>query len=117
MIHLNQALSTWGREDFPAVLRSEIEQLPHSSLPLQAGLSYSSYVSDEPFQVMVLRVDGEDDQILAVIRVFYSGIIAGCSCADDPTPLDTQTESCQMKVYIDKRDASASFKLLPDEEA
>lgn len=117
MIHLSKALSAWGQEDFPAVLRSETEQLPHSALPLQEGLSYSSYVSDEPFQLMILRVNEEGDQIHAVARVLYSGVIAGCSCADDPTPLDTQTESCLLELRLDKRDASVSFTLLPDEES
>jgi hypothetical protein len=115
MIHLNKALSAWGQEDFPARLRAEIELLPHSSLPLQEGLSYSSYVSDEPFQVMILRVNEEGEQLVAVARLFYSGIIAGCSCADDPTPLDTQTESCLLELRLDKQDASVSFTLLPDE--
>lgn len=115
MIHLNKALAAWGQDEFPVLLQSEIEQLPHSSLPLQEGLSYSSQVSDEPFQVMMLRVVEEDERIVATTRVLYSGIIAGCSCADDPTPLDTQTESCLLQLSLDKRDASARFDLLPDD--
>lgn len=117
MIHLNKALAAWGQKDFQAVLRSELERLPHDTLPLQQGLRYSSYVSDEPFQVMLLRVNEDQTEILAVARLFYSGIIAGCSCADDPTPLDTQTESCLLQLCLDKRDASVRFMLLPDEEA
>lgn len=117
MIHLNKALAAWGQKDFQAVLRSELERLPHDTLPLQEGLRYSSYVSEEPFQVMLIRVNEERHQILVMARLFYSGIIAGCSCADDPTPLDSQTESCLLQLCLDKRDGSASFSLLPDEEA
>ena len=117
MIQLNKALAAWGQKEFQAVLRSELERLPHDSLPLQEGLRYSSYVSEEPFQVMLLRVNDDQHQILALARLFYSGIIAGCSCADDPTPLDTQTESCLLQLCLDKRDASVTFTLLPDDEA
>ncbi len=117
MPHLNNALGAWGRDNFIAALGADIEQLPHHELPLQQGLSHSSHVSDEPFQVVILRVNENGDQIQAVARVFYSGVIAGCSCADDPTPPDTLTESCLLEVRLDKRDASVSFTLLADEEA
>ncbi len=117
MPHLNKALKAWGTDSFSSQLGSEIEQLPHQELPLQQGLSHSSAVSDEPFQVMILRVNESSDQILAVARVFYSGVIAGCSCADDPTPLDTLTESCLLEVRLDKQDAGVSFALLSYEEA
>jgi hypothetical protein len=115
MLHLNNALSAWGRDDFTAVLRNEIERLPHSMLPLQQGLRHSSYVSDEPFQAMILRVDESAEQIVVVAMLFYRGIIAGCNCADDPTPIDTLTESCTLEILLDKHDASASFTLLSDE--
>ncbi|MEJ2463289.1 MAG: hypothetical protein P8098_16910 [Candidatus Thiodiazotropha sp.] len=65
---------------------------------------------------MILRVNENDSQILAIARVFYSGVIAGCSCADDPTPLDTLTESCLLEVRLDKQDAHVSFALLSDED-
>ena len=116
MIHFFKALSAWGQPDFSRVLRSEIERLPHDSLPLQEGLRLSSAVSEEPFQAMILRVTESDDQIVALATLFYSGVIAGCSCADDPTPLDTQTESCQLEIRLDRQDARVRFALLPDTE-
>ena len=37
----------------------------------------------------------EDAGLLRVkAGIFYTGIIAGCSCADDPTPIDELNEYC-----------------------
>jgi hypothetical protein len=116
MPQLTNALDAWGKENFTKVLRKEIEQLSHHELPLQQGLCHSSYVSDEPFQAIILRVDEHTGDLRALVQLFYQGVIAGCSCADDPTPIDTLTESCMLEVCIEKRDASVSFKLLSDEE-
>lgn len=116
MPRLTKALDAWGSESFKAVLRKEIEQLSHHELPLQQGLSHSSQVSDEPFQAVILRVDETPQQILATASLFYSGVVAGCSCADDPTPIDTVTECCTLEIRIDKASAEANF-LLRDDDA
>lgn len=116
MIHFFKALSAWGQHDFTRVLQSEIERLPHDVLPLQEGLRLSNAVSEEPIQAMILRVNESGERIVAVATLFYSGVIAGCSCADDPTPLDTQAESCQLEIRLDKRDASVEFLLCPEDE-
>jgi hypothetical protein len=117
MPHLRKTLDAWGNEDFAKVLREEVEQLSPHQLPLQQGLRLSSYVSDEPFQAIILRVEERADQLAVLLQIFYQGIIAGCNCADDPTPLDTLTESCRLEVRIDKRDAGVNFRLLRDDEA
>jgi hypothetical protein len=48
------------------------------------------------------------------LGVFYTGIIAGCNCADDPTPIDTQTEYALISLRIDKQTAEADFSLLAE---
>jgi hypothetical protein len=53
-----------------------------------------------------------------VIRVkagiFYTGVIAGCSCADDPTPINEQNEYCVVQFDIDRATADASVTLLAE---
>jgi hypothetical protein len=116
MIHLKNSLLAWGRDDFIHVLSAEIEALPCEALPLQEGLRHSSQVSAEPFDVIIIRVDESADQILAVASLFYSGVVTGCSCADDPTPIDTLTENCMLEIHLNKLDATASFSLVADDE-
>ena len=112
MIRLASALNAWGTADFEAVLKRELEQLDADQLPLQQGLAFTSHVADTPFRVMVIHVSEEADALRARIGVFYSGIIGGCSCADDPTPIDEQGEYCEVQLAIDKRTAKATVALL-----
>ena len=46
--------------------------------------------------------------------IFYRSVIGGCSCADDPTPVDEQAEYCEVVVEIDKVTAEAKVTLLRD---
>jgi hypothetical protein len=88
MTRLIKSLNAWGNPDFINVLKQEIEQLDGGQLPLQQGV------------------------IRAKVGIFYSGIITGCSCADDPTPAGEQNEYCEVQVDIDKATAEARIALL-----
>lgn len=99
-------------DNFKRVFKAELAELKHSLLPLQQGLSQSSYVSDEKISAVILNVS-ETDQIYKIkTSIFYTGIIAGCSCADDPTPQDTQNEQCDILLVIDKLTAKTTAALL-----
>lgn len=114
MIRLTKALSAWGTPAFSDLLICELERLPHQSLPLQQALAHSSHVSSEPFKVMLIDTREEPDAIAVKAGILYSGITAGCSCADDPTPVEPQTEFCNLLIRIRKRDGEITLSLLPD---
>lgn len=114
MIRLPKSLSAWGSPEFIAVLKQEIEQLDASQLPLQKGLAHSSHVTDRPFQAMIINAHEAPGQLRVKAGIFYTGIIAGCSCADDPTPIDEQTEYCVVEFDINRTTAEAKVTLLPD---
>ena len=114
MIRLSKALSAWGTPEFKDVVTQEIAQLNASELPLQQGLAVSSYVTDRPFQAMLINAS-EDGSLLRVkAGIFYTGVIAGCSCADDPTPIDEQTEYCVVQFAIDRATADTTVALLAE---
>lgn len=112
MLKLDKALNAWGETGFEAILKAELEELPSAQLPLQAGLAHSSYVSDDPFSVIILGVNEVTSSICIKAGIFYSGTIAGCSCADDPTPLDRQNEYCEIELQLDKASGEALVRLL-----
>ena len=112
-VELPNALKAWGSDDFNDALRADIERLSHHQLPLQQALQLSSQVSDEPFQAMILGSEATDETVRVRASVFFSGVIAGCSCADDPTPLDLVNEHCTIEIRLDRKQASASLRLLP----
>lgn len=122
MITLPESLNAWNSPEFSAVLQEEIARLGGGRsggqyagpLPLQQGLSVSSHALDEPIQVTVQRVWEEGNRIHARVGIFYSGLIAGCSCADDPTPTEAQNEYCELLVAIDRVTAEAQVTLSRD---
>ena len=114
MLQLGKSLKAWATSDFKQVVQQEIAQLDLDLLPLQQGLSTSSHVTERPIQAMILGMEEEADLIRVKAGIFYTGIISGCSCADDPTPIAEQNEYCVLEFCIDKRSAQTAVALLTD---
>ena len=114
MLRLSKTLNAWGTPDFEDTLKQEIAQIGADQLPLQQGLSTSSYAVDNKLDVMILRVSEEAGFIRAKAGIFYSGIIAGCSCADDPTPVNEESEYCVVQLDINKQTAATTVVLLAE---
>lgn len=112
MIHLTKSLNAWGTPAFDEIFKGEIVQLGLGVLPLQQGLSRGSYTDGTGLSAMVIGVADDSRFIHAKAGIFYTAIIAGCSCADDPTPVDDLTEYCELEFVIDKTTAEATVNLL-----
>ncbi|MCR4299508.1 MAG: hypothetical protein NUV75_12310 [Gallionella sp.] len=113
-IRLNRSLRAWGTPEFESILKKEIEQIDAGQLPLQQGLSTSSYALGNKLTAMFLSISDEGGFIRVKAGIFYNGIIAGCSCADDPTPADENNEYCEVQLDIDKTTANTTVALLSD---
>lgn len=109
MMQLDKALSAWGTPDFTATLKQEIEQLGADQLSLQRGLSVGSFALAEPVTATILDVAEMETVIRVKAGIFFSSVIAGCSCADDPTPIDKITEYCVVQLDIDKSTAATTI--------
>lgn len=105
-------LSARDTPEFWEVFKHEAEQLDTALLPLQKGLSLSSHVADTAFSVVPLHREEDAEYIRIKAGIFYYGIIAGCSCADDPSPTNEITEHCELMFEVNKRSAEASVTLL-----
>lgn len=113
MMRLPQTLSAWGSPSFAAVLKRELSPLG-GELPLQRGVAATSVALDDRVEVMLLGADEAPDCLRLRLGVFFSGLVAGCSCADDPTPVEPQPEYCELLLTIDKATAAASATLAED---
>lgn len=113
MMQLDKALRAWGTPDFEAVLKQEIVQLA-DQLPLQRGLSTANYVTADPVTVMINSVAGMENVICIKAGIFYKGVIGGCSCADDPTPISEINEYCEVRLDIDKTTAATAVALVTE---
>ena len=108
----SQSLTAWGTADFKATIKRELEQLGVTQLPLQQGLTTGSHALDDNVEAMILNVSETDSSIHVKAGILYKSVIAGCSCADDPTPIDECNEYCEIQLDIDKLTAETAITLL-----
>ena len=83
-------------------------------LPLQQGLVTGSVAMSDTLSATILSATEEAGFIRVKAGLFYSGIIAGCSCADDPTPVSEHPEYCEVQLDINKTTAEATVTLATD---
>lgn len=112
MLKLNKVLLANHSPEFKKILKNEIQDIDPNVLPLQQGLSLSSYVGKSPFSTVILNISEEADYINIKAGIFYTGIIAGCSCSDDPSPTDEQNEYCELLFSVNKKTANTEVELL-----
>jgi hypothetical protein len=111
---LTRSLSAWGSDAFEATLKEEIAQLGAGFLPLQEGLRTGSTSLDSRLSAMILRVTEAPHVIQVRAGIFYSSIVSGCSCSDDPTPIDENSEYCEVELEIDRESGAARAVLAED---
>ena len=114
MIQLSKALNAWNTPAFQDVLKEEIGQLDAAALPLQQGLSQGNYASHDGISVMIISTAETPGCIRVKTGIHFTGIIAGCNCADDPTPVAGHPEYCEVQFDIDRQTALATVTLLQD---
>jgi len=112
VIILSKTLQAWDTPEFNDILKDEIQKLDSGLLSLQKGLSQSSHVGEGAISVVILNVTDTINAIQVKTGVFYTGIIAGSCCADDPTPMNELTEYCEMQFDINKKTAETSVTIL-----
>ena len=112
MFKLNLSLLAWDTDAFNNIFIKEISALDENTLPLQLGLLYSSYANGNNLTATVLNKSSDENSLFIKAGLFYTGVIAGCNCADDPTPVDENNEYCEVLFTIDKKTAAASVSLI-----
>lgn len=111
MPHLPDTIAAITSDEFNQVLTRELIGLGLKSLPLQAGLSQGSVALDDDLSVIIMNREdlGEDLKIRA--GLFYTSTIAGCNCADDPSPIDKLNEYCEVTLMLNKTTAECRITL------
>ena len=114
MLILTRTLYAKDSADLAAIFKQELAQQDRAHLPLQQGLRHGSSVLDTPLTVLMHGAHMTPQQLHIHAGIFYQSVTAGCSCADDPTPLNVHTEYCEVQVLIDTRDAQTTVQLIKE---
>jgi hypothetical protein len=112
MIDLSAVRAAWDTPEREAALKRALEGLDAADLPLQQALMRGSQVTAAPVQVMVLTTTETAEGLEARVGVFFTSLLGGCQCADDPTPLESLPEYAQIKVTIQRETGMARLRLL-----
>jgi len=112
MLQLTASLQAWNTPDFVIVFKREIETLGPGILPLQQALTVSSVVTDGRPTALIQNIGTDNEFIIIKLGICYAGIVAGCSCTDDPTPMSENAEYCEVLVKINKHNADTTITLL-----
>lgn len=111
MPRMTRSLRARGSPEFESVLKEEIAQLGAGVLPLQEGLTTGSIGLDDSVGAMILGVTEAPGTLHVRAGIFYTSILSGCACADDPTPENENTEYCEVELDIDGASGEVQVRL------
>ena len=110
-LSLPKSLAAWPGEAFIATLSDELGAANPAALRLERLLQHGSHIVDAP-EFMLLDTETDAENLRVRIGVFLHSVLAGCACADDPTPLDIMNEYGELLLRIDRRTARTEVRLL-----
>jgi hypothetical protein len=111
MPRLSNTLRAWPADHFARTLKAELKALPGGTLPLQPGLTEGGNIDDSDLEVSILASHADGAAIQAKVGCFFSEVVGGCNCHDDPY---TKNAYCELLVRIDRQSAAATFTPLQD---
>ena len=109
MIQLPDVLLNNATGTIEKALKRELEGLPPGTLPLDRGTTRGGFVDDSDISVTVIDIQQSELNIRSRVGVFFTEIIVGCSCGDDPFP---ENAYCELRVSIDRTTAKAEFEII-----
>lgn len=114
MLKLTHIIAAWNSDEFNAVVKQTLRELGTRHLPLQQGMVSSSAVVEGSIEPMILSSQLQEGRLLIRVGIFYSGIVAGCNCADDPSGVPEQSEYCELQLDIQLPDGETEITLLQE---
>jgi hypothetical protein len=65
-------------------IAESLRQLPSGTLPLHLACEFGGRVKDNDLIVSILHMYPTRDTVMARTAVFFTEVVGGCSCHDDP---------------------------------
>lgn len=109
MTRLPASRQQWQCAGFEKTLKTELEGLPAGTLPLERATSRGGIADDSDISVTVIEAVENTRSIQARAGIFFTEIVGGCSCGDDPF---AENAYCEIRILIDKSTAEAEFELI-----
>ena len=91
------------------ILKQELESGTGAGLPLHKGANEGGYCDASNLEVTILSLDQNNRIIRATIGVFFTEIVANCSCGDEPVE---KPAYCEMLLNIDRTTAETDVHVV-----
>ncbi|MFN2382298.1 MAG: hypothetical protein ABR561_07095 [Guyparkeria sp.] len=95
-----------SRDNMESTFKAEIASVPADELPLDQGMRHASVATDnasgEAVGAMVIATEIDEHVLRLRAGLFFTSVIAGCACTDDPTPMNDEPEYCEVEFEIDR---------------
>ncbi len=98
---MNELIHTLDTPALARRLRDILIALPVSEFNLQRALRQGSIALPETLDVAIIRSEPGAARTLIRVSLFFQSVIAGCNCADDPSPEDRLEEHCEARILIE----------------
>ncbi|HIB28239.1 MAG TPA: hypothetical protein EYO47_03070 [Candidatus Thioglobus sp.] len=106
----NQALDSWDTDDFARVFKQTFNALSLKDLPLMDCCTHSGVIDEASIESTILTSSATQKTISLKIGVFFSEILSGCACSDDPSQaMILENSYCELLVEINRSDAQIKF--------
>ena len=111
MCTLLSSLQCWNTEAFSSTLKREIEELPAGALPLYQCTTRGGLVDDSNITATLLKTTESEQALQVKLGIFFSEIVGGCNCHDDPL---VENGYAEIMLIIDRSSGAASFTVQQD---
>ncbi|MCB1758921.1 MAG: hypothetical protein KDI68_03955 [Gammaproteobacteria bacterium] len=108
------SLRAWDGASFRQQFERECGALNPLLLPLREGMRYGNQVVTDDWRPLYLGAGADENHLHVKAGVFFGSVVGGCSCADDPTPLDVGNEYCELLFTIERRSGTARVSLIEE---
>lgn len=109
MIRLTQTLHEPDGAPFRQALKTAIERLGVPQLPLEQRTSQGGRVADRTVTATVLGVTEGKGRIEAQVGLFFTEMVGGCSCGEDPMEVNAY---CGLRLSIDPETGRADIAVV-----
>jgi len=84
VLRLEPRLFDGDAQELGQILLCALQALPPGSLPLGTSCRQGGMVDEGDLAFSVLSLDASAGRITARVGVFFSEVVGGCNCNDDP---------------------------------
>ena len=111
MVTYTQSIQNFQSDIFKHDFKYFIENISPGILPLFKCTSQGGIVDESNISASVLSITESFDTINVKTAIFFTEIVGGCNCADDPVSVNAYGE---LVIGINKLSKEVSFSVIDD---